>query len=71
MEALQMLKFHFKKSRLNFISEWQSAIAADDKEDWLTLMLCTQFLPTVTSKRGNFQKLIKPMIVGKLPYLEN
>jgi hypothetical protein len=35
MEALQMLKFHFKKSRLNFMSEWQSAPVADDEEDWL------------------------------------
>jgi hypothetical protein len=35
MEALQMLKFHFKKSRLNFMSEWQLAPVADDEEDWL------------------------------------
>ncbi|KAJ7934128.1 hypothetical protein B0H13DRAFT_1591792, partial [Mycena leptocephala] len=25
MEALQKLKFNYKKSRLNFMSEWQSA----------------------------------------------
>ncbi|KAJ6584215.1 hypothetical protein B0H10DRAFT_1926019 [Mycena sp. CBHHK59/15] len=41
MEALQMLKFHFKKSRLNFMSEWQSAIVADDEEDWLRVLAST------------------------------
>jgi hypothetical protein len=41
MEALQMLKFHFKKSRLNFMSEWQSVIVADDEEDWLRVIAST------------------------------
>jgi hypothetical protein len=35
MEALQMLKFNFKKSRLNSMSDWQLAPIADDEEDWL------------------------------------
>jgi hypothetical protein len=35
MEALQMLKFNFKKARLNFMSEWQSPLVAEDKEGWL------------------------------------
>ncbi len=30
-----MLKFHFKKFRLNFMLEWQSALVEDDEEDWL------------------------------------
>jgi hypothetical protein len=33
MEALQMLKFNYKKSRLNFMADWQSAPIADDEED--------------------------------------
>ncbi|KAJ7916854.1 hypothetical protein B0H13DRAFT_1570630, partial [Mycena leptocephala] len=35
MEALQMLKFNFKKARLNFMSEWQSQSppVAQDEED--------------------------------------
>ena len=35
MEALQMLKFNYKKSRLNFMADWQSAPIEDDDEDWL------------------------------------
>jgi hypothetical protein len=35
MEALQMLKFIYKKSRLNFMADWQSAPSTDDDEDWL------------------------------------
>ncbi|KAJ7799245.1 hypothetical protein B0H14DRAFT_3491819 [Mycena olivaceomarginata] len=31
MEALQMLKFNYKKARLNFISEWQSPAVPDVK----------------------------------------
>jgi hypothetical protein len=38
MEALQMLKFNFKKSRLNFMSEWQPVPVPDDEEDWLHLL---------------------------------
>ena len=30
-----MLKFNFKKSRLNFMLDWQSAPIGDDDEDWL------------------------------------
>jgi hypothetical protein len=41
MEALQMLKFNFKKSRLNFMSDWQSVPVPDDKEDWLRLLATT------------------------------
>jgi hypothetical protein len=41
MEALQMLKFNYKKSRLNFMSEWQSATVADDDEDWLRVLAST------------------------------
>jgi hypothetical protein len=35
MEALQMLKFNFKKSRLDFMSEWQAPPIPHDDEDWL------------------------------------
>jgi hypothetical protein len=35
MEALQMLKFNYKKLRLNFMSDWQTVPVADDNEDWL------------------------------------
>jgi hypothetical protein len=38
MEALQMLKFNYKKARLNFISEWQLPAVPDDKEDWLHIL---------------------------------
>jgi hypothetical protein len=40
-EVLQMLKFNFKKLRLNFMSEWQSAALPDDEEDWLRLLTST------------------------------
>jgi hypothetical protein len=33
-------------------------------------MLCTQFLPMITSKKGNLQKLRKDKNVGELPHLE-
>jgi hypothetical protein len=35
MEALQMLKFNFKKTRLNFMAEFQSVPELDGDEDWL------------------------------------
>ncbi|KAJ7812147.1 hypothetical protein B0H14DRAFT_3479040 [Mycena olivaceomarginata] len=35
MEALQMLKFNYKKSWLNFMADWQSAPITDNEEDWL------------------------------------
>ena len=35
MEALQMLKFNFKKTRLNFMTEFQSVPDFDGDEDWL------------------------------------
>jgi hypothetical protein len=35
MEMLQMLKFTYKKSRLNFMADWQSAPIAAEEEDWL------------------------------------
>jgi hypothetical protein len=41
MEALQMLKFNFKKSRLNFMADWQSALVPNDKEDWLRILAGT------------------------------
>jgi hypothetical protein len=37
MEALQMLKFNYKKSRLNFMSDWQT-VAIPDGEDWLQIL---------------------------------
>ncbi|KAJ7462438.1 hypothetical protein FB451DRAFT_1180731 [Mycena latifolia] len=37
MEALQMLKFNFKRAQLNFMAEWQSA-AVPDEEDWLRIL---------------------------------
>ncbi|KAF8175182.1 hypothetical protein K438DRAFT_1771151 [Mycena galopus ATCC 62051] len=41
MEALQTLKFNYKKSRLNFMSEGQSATVADDDEDWGRVLAST------------------------------
>ena len=38
MEALQMLKFNYKKSRLNFMSDWQTVAIPDDKQDWLRIL---------------------------------
>jgi hypothetical protein len=35
MEALQMLKFNFKKTRLNFMTEFQSVPDLDGDDDWL------------------------------------
>jgi hypothetical protein len=41
-EALQMLKFNFKKLRLNFMSEWQTVVVADEEEeDWLRVLTST------------------------------
>ena len=42
MEALQILKFNYKKSRLNFMSDWQTVPVADDDEDWLRTLANTQ-----------------------------
>ena len=41
MEVLQMLKFNFKKSRLNFMAEWQSPPIAPEDEDWLRQLAAT------------------------------
>ncbi|KAJ7125982.1 hypothetical protein C8R44DRAFT_617949, partial [Mycena epipterygia] len=41
MEALQMLKFNFKKSRLNFMTEWQVPPILHDDEDWLRQLAAT------------------------------
>jgi hypothetical protein len=51
MEALQMLKFSYKKSRLNFMADWQAPALGDDEEDWLRS-------PTAASEtdRGVVQK---------------
>lgn len=35
MEALQMLKFTFKKMRLDFMAEFRSPPEFDSEEDWL------------------------------------
>jgi len=35
MEALQMLKFTFKKTRLDFMAEVRSPPEFDSEEDWL------------------------------------
>ncbi|KAJ7720361.1 hypothetical protein B0H16DRAFT_1474466 [Mycena metata] len=37
-----MLKFNYKKSRLNFMSDWQTVAAADDDEDWLQTLAETE-----------------------------
>ncbi|KAJ7314538.1 hypothetical protein DFH08DRAFT_943154 [Mycena albidolilacea] len=34
----RMLKFNYKKARLNFMSEWQSPAVPDGKEDWLRIL---------------------------------
>ena len=33
-----MLKFNYKKERLNFMAEWQSAAVPDDEGDWLRVL---------------------------------
>jgi Ran GTPase-activating protein (RanGAP) involved in mRNA processing and transport len=38
MEALQMLKFNYKKSRLNFMSDWQTVAIPDEDVDWLRIL---------------------------------
>jgi hypothetical protein len=38
MEAFQMLKFNYKKSRLNFMSDWQTVAIPDNEEDWLCIL---------------------------------
>jgi hypothetical protein len=37
MEALQMLKFNDKKSRLNFMSDWQTVAIPGEEGDWLRI----------------------------------
>ncbi|KAF8202585.1 hypothetical protein K438DRAFT_1757915 [Mycena galopus ATCC 62051] len=37
----RMLKFNYKKSRLNLMSEWESATVADDDEGWLRVLVST------------------------------
>ncbi|KAJ6622370.1 hypothetical protein B0H10DRAFT_1788240, partial [Mycena sp. CBHHK59/15] len=41
MEGLQMLKFNFKKARLNFMADWQLALVPNDEEDWLRILAGT------------------------------
>jgi hypothetical protein len=36
-----MLKCNYKKSRLNFMVDWQSAPIADNEEDWLCQLAST------------------------------
>jgi hypothetical protein len=39
MEPLQMLKFNYKKSRLNFMSDWQTVAIPDEEDvDWLRIL---------------------------------
>ena len=33
-----MLKFNYKKSRPNFMSDWQTVVIPDDEEDWLCIL---------------------------------
>jgi hypothetical protein len=41
MEALQMLKFNYKKSHLNFMAEWQSPPIPPEDEHWLCQLAAT------------------------------
>jgi hypothetical protein len=41
MEALQMLKFNYKKSRLNFMAKWQSPPIPPEDEYWLQQLAST------------------------------
>lgn len=36
-----MLKFNYKKSRLKFMSDWQTVPVADHDEDWLRILADT------------------------------
>jgi hypothetical protein len=38
MEALQMLKFNYKESRVNFMSDWQTVAIPENEEDWLRIL---------------------------------
>ena len=42
MEALQMPKFNYEKSWLNFVFDWQTVPVADDDEDWLRILADTE-----------------------------
>ncbi|KAJ6467257.1 ribonuclease H-like domain-containing protein, partial [Mycena sanguinolenta] len=59
MEALQMLKFNYKKSRLNFMSDWQSV--PDDDEDWLRKLV---------SSEGGSRELIRREISDSCEFAE-
>jgi hypothetical protein len=41
VEALQMLKFNFKKAQLNFVADWQLVPVPDNEEDWLRILART------------------------------
>jgi hypothetical protein len=41
VEAVQMLKFNFKKAQLNFMADWQLAPVPNNKEDWLRILVGT------------------------------
>lgn len=56
MEALQMLKFALKKSRLNFTCDWQTTETAMEDDD-----ICSDPLPLL-SQEGGINKVAKILV---------
>ncbi|KAJ6482790.1 ribonuclease H-like domain-containing protein [Mycena sanguinolenta] len=54
MEALQMLKFSYKKSRLNFMADWQAPALGDDEEDWLRSLATASETDREVVRKGLF-----------------
>ncbi|KAJ6537028.1 hypothetical protein B0H19DRAFT_1079405 [Mycena capillaripes] len=54
MEALQMLKFSYKKSRLNFMADWQAPALGDDEEDWLCSLATASETDREVVRKGLF-----------------
>jgi hypothetical protein len=62
MEALQMLKFTYKKSRLNFMANWQFAPIVAEEEDWLR---------TLASKSGGKdEEAIRKEVLDSLDFAD-
>ncbi|KAJ7479195.1 hypothetical protein FB451DRAFT_1032269, partial [Mycena latifolia] len=66
MEALQMLKFNFKKARLNFMADWQSAAVPDEEEDWLRILASTADEP----RQGEIWREISDSCEAEAQYTE-
>jgi hypothetical protein len=62
MEALQMLKFTDRKSRLTFMADWKSAPIVAEEEDWLH---------TLASKSGGEdEEAIRKQVLNTLDFAD-